>query len=93
MAIDTVGGLSDRTGYLRDGVRPRLFALRPTVERIGPARRVRDEAPHDWMRSADWLEHPFELDLFAPPSSCPCEGGIVGHEHLDDHDAPLGVRR
>lgn len=36
VAIDTVGRLSDRTGYLRDGVRRRLFALRPTVERIGP---------------------------------------------------------
>lgn len=92
MTIHADGQLSHRTGYLRDGVRPRRFVLRPTVERMGPARRhVRDESPHDRTRSADWLEQPFELDLFAPPPTCPCTGGLVGHEHLDDHDAPLGV--
>jgi hypothetical protein len=96
LTIHADGRLSDRTGYLREGVRPRRFALRPTVERMGPVRRrvrddVRDEAPHAWMGSADWLKHPLELDLFAPPPRCPCAGGLVGHEHLDDHDAPLGV--
>lgn len=98
MTVHADGRLSHRTGHLREGVRPRRLALRPTVDRMGPGRRhvrsdVDDEAPHDWMRSADWVEHPLELDLFAPPPSCPCAGGLVGHEHLDDHDAPLGVRR